>query len=112
MSVGSGATLLVCDSSFEHAVLLSDRPALVSFATGWCMPCRKQVGEIDALAEEYEGRAIVARIDVDGSPMLRRRYGVRSLPTTLLIHRGEVVARRVGLTVKRSLAELLERALE
>lgn len=104
-------TLRVNTDTFEQEVIRSDRPALVDFHAGWCPPCKALGPTIDALASEYEGRAVVAKVDVDESPALAQRYGVQSIPTLLVLKGGEVIAKRVGLAPKADLVELLERAI-
>lgn len=111
MATGSHATLHVNASTFEHEVLQSDRPVLVDFHAGWCAPCKALGPTIDALAVEFEGRAVVAKVDVDESPSLAQRYGVQSIPTLLVIKGGEVIGKRVGLAPRGDLAALLEGAI-
>lgn len=94
--------------NFEREVLQSTEPVLVDFWATWCPPCRLIAPTIDALADEYQGRVKVAKLDVDEHGELAGRYGVRSIPTLLLFKGGAVVEQRVGALPKPELARLLD----
>jgi thioredoxin 1 len=82
--------------TFPSEVLDSEQPALVDFSATWCPPCRALAPKIEALAVAYAGRLKVGVLDVDESPELAERYGVRAIPTLLLFRRGQVVQQLVG----------------
>jgi thioredoxin 1 len=82
--------LNVGDSDFQNRVLESPRPVLVDFSAEWCGPCRAIEPVIEALASEYAGRVTFAKIDVDASPRLAARYGVRAVPTVMVVANGEI----------------------
>ncbi len=84
------------DDNFDAEVLRSDLPALVDFTAGWCAPCRAIAPLVESLAERYRGAVKVGMMDADDQRAIPARYGVRSLPTLLLFHRGQVVAQFVG----------------
>ena len=91
----------VTDSNFTQEVLESDLVVLVDFGADWCPPCRAISPLIDTLAEEYEGKAKIAKLDVDTNPQTTSRFGVRNLPTLLLFKGGKLVDKIVGAVPKR-----------
>ncbi|MFG0275877.1 MAG: thioredoxin [Phycisphaerales bacterium] len=111
MSAKTNATLHVTADNFEQEVLATDRPALVDFHAAWCAPCRILGPTIDEIADEYAGRAVVAKVDVDAAPSLAQRYGVQSIPTLLVVKDGEVIAKRIGIAPKGDLTDLLDQAI-
>jgi thioredoxin 1 len=99
------------DSTFESAVLQTDRPALVDFWAPWCGPCRALAPILEEIGKENDGRANVIKVNVDESPKTAARYGVRGIPTLLFIREGKVRETLVGLTTKDKLAALIDRNL-
>ena len=81
---------------FEREALSAAGPVLVDFWAGWCPPCRRLAPTLEALADEYEGRLAVLKVDVDQCPDLAARYGIRSIPALLLFRDGRVADRRLG----------------
>src|SRR5688572_17312237 len=98
----------VDDTTFDREVLASDRPVLVDFGAPWCGPCRSLAPIVDRIADETAGRVKVAKVDVDESPIVAQRYGIRSLPTVVVFYGGRKVAQHVGLTTREKLLALLE----
>lgn len=100
----------VTDSTFQDEVLNADVPVLVDFWATWCGPCRVIAPVIEQLAEEFEGRAKVAKMDVDHNPQTPMAYGIRSIPTLLFFKDGEVVDQMIGgsPSMKKALAAKLE----
>ena len=97
----------ITDTNFDE-IMKSDQPILVDFWAEWCGPC-KMIGPIvEELAGEYEGKAIVAKLDVDSNPDVTSKFGVRSIPTLLIFKGGEVVDKQVGAVPKSVLAQKLE----
>jgi len=84
-----------------------NRPVVVDFWADWCAPCRAVAPSVDAVAMEFEGRALVGKIDVDANPSLAGRYDIRSIPTLLIFRDGEVQERIVGLISKQKIEEKL-----
>lgn len=102
---------LVNDSNFQAEVLSSGEPVLVDFTATWCGPCKAIAPFIDQLADEYQGKFRVAKIDVDESPNIASKYGIRGVPALYVFKGGEVVATQVGAAPKAKIAELMNRAL-
>ncbi|QXD13905.1 thioredoxin [Rhodocaloribacter litoris] len=100
----------VTDSTFQDEVLNADVPVLVDFWATWCGPCRVIAPVIEQLAEEFEGRAKVAKMDVDHNPQTPMAYGIRSIPTLLFFKDGKVVDQMIGgsPSMKKALAAKLE----
>ena len=100
--------VIVDDSNFEEEVLNSDVPVLVDFWAAWCGPCRIIAPIIEELAEEYEGRVKVAKLDVDINPRTAMQFSVRSIPTLLIFKDGQVADQLVGAAPKHQLTKRLE----
>ncbi|WP_210489714.1 thioredoxin [Rufibacter aurantiacus] len=94
------------DTTFEE-VLQSDKPVLVDFWAEWCGPCRMIGPLVEELAQEYEGKAIIGKLDVDSNPIISAKYGIRSMPTVLVIKNGQVVEKQVGAVPKKVLEQKL-----
>lgn len=96
------------DQNFNSSVLASSQVALVDFWATWCGPCRAIAPIIEELSAEFEGRALVGKVDVDQNPDVAMQYSVRSIPTILIIKNGQVVDKQVGATSKEILRKKLE----
>ncbi|MCH8276659.1 MAG: thioredoxin [Bacteroidetes bacterium] len=100
------------DGNFETEVLQSDRPVLVDFWATWCGPCRIIAPMIEELSVEYEGKAKLAKMDVDHNPKVASNFGIRSIPTLLFFKDGVVVDQVIGAASKRVLASKLDSLVE
>ena len=98
------------DSIFEEKVLKSDKPVLVDFWAEWCGPCRMVGPIIDELSKDFEGKAVVGKIDVDANQEFAAKYGVRNIPTVLLFKDGELVSRQVGVAPKKTYEDAINAA--
>jgi thioredoxin 1 len=102
-----GKTLELTDATFDET-LKSDKPVLVDFWAEWCGPCKMIGPVVEELAGDYEGKAVVAKLNVDENPQITARFGVRSIPTLLVFKNGQVVDKQVGAVPKSVLAGKLQ----
>ncbi|MEX1381905.1 thioredoxin [Lutibacter sp.] len=100
--------LEVTDATFNEVVLLSDKPVMVDFWAAWCGPCRMVAPIMDQLTAEYEGKATIAKVDVDSNQEFAAKYGVRNIPTVLVFKGGEVVEKQVGVAPKATYAQKID----
>ena len=103
--------LEITEANFEEVVMKSDKPVLVDFWAEWCGPCRMVGPMVDELATDFEGRALVGKVDVDTQNEIAAQFGIRNIPTLLIFKNGEVVDKQVGVAAKSILADKLEAAL-
>ncbi|PSR14325.1 MAG: thioredoxin [Bacteroidetes bacterium] len=99
------------DSNFQDTALAVDTVSVVDFWAEWCGPCRMVGPIIEELAQDYEGKVTIGKVDVDTNPETSMKYGVRSIPTILIIKNGEVVDKTVGVTTKKALADKIDKYL-
>lgn len=99
--------LELTDSNFEETVLKSDKPVMVDFWAVWCGPCRMVGPIVEELSNDYNGKALVGKVDVDNNQAIAAKYGIRNIPTILFFKNGEVVDKSVGAVPKDKLAEKL-----
>ena len=102
----------ITDANFEEVVLKSDKPVLVDFWAAWCGPCRMVGPIIDQISEEYDGKAVVGKVDVDANQEFAAKYGVRNIPTVLVFQNGEVVGRQVGVAPKQNYTDAIDAFLQ
>ncbi len=100
--------LELTDANFEETVLKSDKPVLVDFWAEWCGPCRMVGPVVEELHTEYEGKAIVGKVNVDHNPEVSAKYGIRNIPTVLIFKNGEIVDKQVGAAAKSAYAGKLD----
>ena len=103
--------LEITDDNFEDVVLKSDKPVLVDFWAEWCGPCRMVGPVVEELAKEYDGRAVIGKVNVDQNSHISSNYGIRNIPTLLYFKNGILVDKQVGVVPKATLAAKLEAQL-
>jgi thioredoxin 1 len=103
--------LEITDANFEEVVLKSDKPVLVDFWAEWCGPCRMVGPVVEELAKEYDGKAVIGKINVDHNPNVGMKYGIRNIPTLLFFKNGQMVERQVGAAQKSVLEGKLKAQL-
>lgn len=99
------------DTNFKQTALEDAGVAVVDFWAPWCGPCRAIAPIIEQLAKDYEGKAVVGKVNVDDNPEVSMEYNVRSIPTILVFKNGEIVHRQVGKASKKVLADQIDAAL-
>ncbi|MEQ5792060.1 thioredoxin [Muricauda sp. NFXS6] len=103
--------LEITDATFDEVVLKSDKPVLVDFWAAWCGPCRMVGPIIEEVGQEYDGKAVVGKVDVDANQQFAAKYGVRNIPTVLVFKDGEVINRQVGVSPKKTYTDAIDAAL-
>ena len=101
----------ITDTNFQSDVVEKGGVAVMDFWAVWCGPCRLISPIIDKLSTEYEGKAIVGKVNVDENPEVAMKYGVRSIPTIVILKDGEEVKRHVGVTTQANLASMIDEHL-
>ncbi|MGB0424337.1 MAG: thioredoxin [Flavobacteriales bacterium] len=99
------------DANFEEVALNSDKPVLVDFWAEWCGPCRMVGPIVEELSNDYDGKAIIGKVDVDKNQEISMKYGIRNIPTIIFLKNGEMVDKSVGAVPKNVLSEKLDNLL-
>lgn len=104
--------LEVNDSNFDEVVLKSDKPVVVDFWAEWCGPCRMIAPAMEEISGEYTGKAVVVKCDVDNSPSVTAKFGIRNIPTVLYFKEGKVVDKQIGAVPKANFVNKLNALLQ
>jgi len=96
------------DANFQETALERDGVTVIDFWAEWCGPCRAVSPIVEELSKEYDGRVLVGKVDVDHNPEVSMKYGIRSIPTILILKNGNVVERHVGYATKQVLADKIQ----
>ncbi|WP_198243216.1 thioredoxin TrxA [methane-oxidizing endosymbiont of Gigantopelta aegis] len=107
----SDLVLHVSDADFNDKVLNASEPVLVDYWAEWCGPCKMIAPVLDEIAEEYKGKLIVAKLNIDENPETPQHYGVRGIPTLMLYKNGDVEATKVGALSKSQLKDFIDNNL-
>ena len=99
--------LEITDANFEE-IIASDKPVLVDFWAEWCGPCRMVGPIVEELATDYEGKAVIGKVDVDTNPEVSAKFGIRSIPTLLVFKGGEIVDKQIGAVPKNVLSQKID----
>jgi thioredoxin 1 len=105
------STFNVTDTDFDTQVLSNSLPVLVDFWATWCGPCKLAEPVLEELSEEYKDKVLIAKLDVDQNPTQSGKYGVMSIPTTILFKDGKEMGRTVGFSGKETFEELMKKGV-
>lgn len=103
--------LEITDGNFEELVMQSDKPVMIDFWAVWCGPCRMIAPFVEEMAKEFDGKAVVGKVDVDSNQAVAAQFGIRNIPTVLFVKNGQVADKQVGACPKQVLVNKLNALL-
>ena len=103
--------LEITDGNFQELVMQSDKPVMIDFWAVWCGPCRMIAPFVEEMAKEFDGKAVVGKVDVDSNPGVASQFGIRNIPTVLFVKNGKVADKQVGACPKQVLVNKLNALL-
>jgi len=101
----------ITDANFEELVINADKPVMIDFWAVWCGPCRMIAPIVEEMSGEYDGKAIIGKVDVDSNPGVAMKYGIRNIPTVIFVKGGEIVDKQVGAAPKKNFTDKLDALL-
>ena len=101
----------ITDANFEELVMNSDKPVMIDFWAVWCGPCRMIAPIVEEMSGEYDGKAVIGKVDVDSNPNVAMKYGIRNIPTVIFVKGGEIVDKQVGAAPKQVFTAKLDALL-
>ena len=107
----SDSIIQVADSTFEEQVLKSESPVMVDYWAEWCGPCKMIAPILDEIADEYQGKLTIAKLNIDENQETPQKYAVRGIPTLMIFKDGEVAATKVGAVSKSQLSAFIDSAI-
>ena len=102
-----GKAIEITDANFDE-ITKTDKPVLIDFWTEWCGPCKMIGPVVEEIAGEYEGKAVIGKLDVDTNPNIAAKFGIRSIPTLLVIKNGQIVEKQIGAVPKAVLTQKID----
>ena len=108
----SEKTVDVNEENFETSVLESNLPVVVDFWAEWCGPCKMLTPTIESVADDYEGKSLIVKVNIDDAPQIAQKYGIRSIPSLLFFNNGSVMDQRVGAVSYEEIANILDKLIE
>ncbi|MDF2454700.1 MAG: trxA [Cytophagaceae bacterium] len=105
-----GKAIEITDANFDE-IIKTGQPVLVDFWAEWCGPCKMIGPVVEELAGDFEGKAVIGKINVDDNPAISARFGIRSIPTLLVFKNGEIVDKQIGAVPKTALADKIKAQL-
>jgi len=109
--MSSERVVTITDAEFESSVLQSDKPVILDFWAEWCQPCKMLSPTVEAIADEYDEKIKVGKLNVDDNPNTATKYGIRGIPTLLFFKGGEVVQQMVGVKSKTEIKKVIDENL-
>ncbi len=101
----------ITDANFEELVINADKPVMIDFWAVWCGPCRMIAPIVEEMSGEYDGKAVIGKVDVDSNPGVAMKYGIRNIPTVIFVKGGEIVDKQVGAAPKKNFTDKLDALL-
>ena len=101
----------ISDSTFEQEVLQNDQPVLVDYWAEWCGPCKMIAPILDEIADEYQGKLKITKLNIDDNPATPPKFGIRGIPTLMIFKDGDVAATKVGALSKSQLTAFIDQSI-